>query len=228
MSGCSETHRGLLINYKLIKSWQLRSCRYSIGIQANCCNAVFNSCYHTCVGPSESAVTVKTRRYIFPVNQFVGVQHSAVVRLLTSCVLVSFRDIVVVSLDLLICHTFQLLRFYSLLLNKFIYLLTYLLTYLQPWYSRQTNVTTITEHCIAAFGLNAYPREQIKLPQFNYFIITSTPLGLCSSQLGGSCCVKHIAVLHLTVDGCTSHIFIAPRVPIFNINIGTLIAPAVM
>jgi len=45
---------------------------------------------------------------------------------------------------------------------------------------------------------------QTNLPRVSNFIITSTPL--CVS-LGGSCCVKPIAVLHLTVDGCTSHVF---------------------
>jgi len=36
-------------------------------------------------------------------------------------------------------------------------------------------------------------------------LIFSLPARLDASQ-GGSCCVKTIAVLHLTADGCTSHI----------------------
>jgi len=43
-----------------------------------------------------------------------------------------------------------------------------------------------------------------KVPRFQYFIITSTPV--CVSVVN-SCCVKPIAVLHLTVDGCTSHVY---------------------
>jgi len=37
-------------------------------------------------------------------------------------------------------------------------------------------------------------------------IIFSLPAHLYASQ-GGSCCVKPIAVLHLTVDSSTSHVY---------------------
>jgi len=39
-----------------------------------------------------------------------------------------------------------------------------------------------------------------EVARFNYYVITSR---LDVSQWCGSCCVKPIAVLHLTVDGCT-------------------------
>jgi len=64
-------------------------------------------------------------------------------------------------------------------------------------------MTTTAEHCIAAIGLNAYRHEQ----SCHYLIILSLLARLCASQLGDSYCVKLIAVLHLTVDGCTSHVY---------------------
>jgi len=43
-----------------------------------------------------------------------------------------------------------------------------------------------------------------QLPQFNYFIITSTRQFVSNSQ--GGRCVKPMALLHLTVGGFTSHV----------------------
>jgi len=69
---------------------------------------------------------------------------------------------------------------------------------------RQTHITTSTvEHCIAAIGLNAYGHERTS----HYLIILSLPVRLYASHLGGSCCVKPIAVLHFTVDSLTSHVY---------------------
>jgi len=56
-------------------------------------------------------------------------------------------------------------------------------------------MTTIAEQCNAAIDLNAYRREQ----SCHNLIILLLPARLYTSQ-GGSCCVKPIAVLHLTVD----------------------------
>jgi len=64
-------------------------------------------------------------------------------------------------------------------------------------------MTTTAEHCIAAIGLNAYRHEL----SCHDSIILSLPAHLYASQLGGSCCVEPIAVLHLTVGGCTSHVY---------------------
>jgi len=62
-------------------------------------------------------------------------------------------------------------------------------------------MTTTAEHCIAAINLNSYRHEQ----SCHDLIILLLPGRLYASQ-GGSCCVKPIAVLHLTVDSCTSHV----------------------
>jgi len=63
---------------------------------------------------------------------------------------------------------------------------------------------TTAEHCIAAIGLNAYRHKR----SCHDVIILPSPARLYASQ-SGSCCVKLIAVLYLTVDGCTSPMFIA-------------------
>ena len=64
-------------------------------------------------------------------------------------------------------------------------------------------MTTAAEHCIAAIGLNACRHERI----CHDLIILSLPARLYVSQLGSSSCVKPIAVLNLTVDGCSSHVY---------------------
>ena len=52
-----------------------------------------------------------------------------------------------------------------------------------------------------AIDLNAYRHEL----SCHDLIILLLPARLYASQ-DGSCCVKPIVVLHLTVDGCTSHV----------------------
>jgi len=66
-------------------------------------------------------------------------------------------------------------------------------------------MTTTAKHGIAAIGLSAYRHEL----SCHDLIILSSPARLYASQLGDSCCVKPIAVLHFTVDGCTSHVYCA-------------------
>ena len=61
-------------------------------------------------------------------------------------------------------------------------------------------MTTIAEQCNAAIDLNAYRRER----SCNDLIISSLPARLYACQRGS--CVNPIAVLHLTVDGCTLHV----------------------
>jgi len=56
-------------------------------------------------------------------------------------------------------------------------------------------MTATAKHCIAAIGLNACRHER----SCHDLIILSLPARLYASQLGGSCCVKPIAVLHLTM-----------------------------
>jgi len=59
------------------------------------------------------------------------------------------------------------------------------------------------EHYIAAIGLNAYRHERSC-----HDLITSSLLArLYASQLGASGCIKPITVLHLTVYGCTLHVY---------------------
>jgi len=62
-------------------------------------------------------------------------------------------------------------------------------------------MTTTAEHCIAAIGLNAYRHGR---SCHNLFILPLLAHRYVSQ--GGSCSVKHIVVLHLTVAGCTSPI----------------------
>jgi len=61
----------------------------------------------------------------------------------------------------------------------------------------------VFENCIAAIGLNVYGQERTR----HDLIILSLPARLYASKLVGSCCVIHIAVLHLTMDGCNSHVY---------------------
>jgi len=63
-------------------------------------------------------------------------------------------------------------------------------------------LTTTAKQCIATISSNAYQHER----SCHDLIILSLPVRLYTSQLGGSC-VKHIAVLHLTVGGCTSLVY---------------------
>jgi len=61
-------------------------------------------------------------------------------------------------------------------------------------------MTTTAKHyilCIAAIDLNAYRQEEIAT-RFNYHYHHAS---MRLNSQGGSCCVKPIAVLHLTVDG---------------------------
>ena len=60
-----------------------------------------------------------------------------------------------------------------------------------------TCMITTAEYCIAAIGLNAYQHER----SCHDLIILPLPARLYASQ-NFSCCIKPIAVLHLTVDGC--------------------------
>jgi len=60
---------------------------------------------------------------------------------------------------------------------------------------------TTAKHSNPEVDLNAYRYEQSCLD----LIILLLPARLYASQ-GGSCCVKPIAVLLLTVDGCTWHV----------------------
>jgi len=61
-------------------------------------------------------------------------------------------------------------------------------------------MTTTAEQCIAY-------RHELTCHDV---IILSLSARLYVSQ-GGSCCVKLIPVLHLTVDGCTSHVYFTGR-----------------
>ena len=63
-----------------------------------------------------------------------------------------------------------------------------------------TYMTTTAEQSNATIDLNDYRHERWCLE----LIILSLSARLCASH-GGSCCVKPIAVLYLTVDGSTSH-----------------------
>jgi len=62
-------------------------------------------------------------------------------------------------------------------------------------------MTTIAEQCNAAIDLSAYRHQR----SFHHLIILLLPARLYTYQ-GGSYGVKPIAVLHLTVDGCTLHV----------------------
>ena len=64
-------------------------------------------------------------------------------------------------------------------------------------------VTADRQTCIATTGLNAYRHER----SCHYLIILSLPERFHAFHLGDSCCVKPIAILHLTVDACTSHVY---------------------
>jgi len=64
-------------------------------------------------------------------------------------------------------------------------------------------MTKTAEYCIAAIGLNAYQDKQIILLLYLNFIILPPPACFYASQ-GGSCCVKPIGALQLTVAGCSS------------------------
>jgi len=68
-------------------------------------------------------------------------------------------------------------------------------------------MTTTAEHCTAAISLNAYRHER----SCQNLIILSLSARPYASQLGGSCCVKLIAVMHLIVDGCTLHVYCTYR-----------------
>jgi len=64
-------------------------------------------------------------------------------------------------------------------------------------------MTTRAKHCIAAIGLNAYRHKQ----SCHDLIMLSLPTRFYAFQLSGGCSVKPIAALHLTVDGCTLHVY---------------------
>jgi len=65
-------------------------------------------------------------------------------------------------------------------------------------------MTTTAEHRIAAIGLMPIDTKKVAM-------ISLLSARLYASQLGGNCCFNQIAVLQLTVDGYTSHVYCTYR-----------------
>jgi len=79
------------------------------------------------------------------------------------------------------------------------------LTVWQPTNRHMCYNNSWTMLCSAVIDFNAYRHEQT----CHELIILLVPARLYASQIGGSCCVKPTAVLHVAphMDGCTSHVY---------------------